>query len=355
MEIIFKRSLGTLILFLLIWCFMVSSTSAKEDGSVSAAVADARKAGVPEETVSGILALGYEHGLQADEIVEFLDVTRSAHENGFSLRSFMGKIEEGLAKGVEARNISQVLHQELDRFQFTYQLASQTMSGWKAQHMGLRPEDLARMAGTLAMGLTKTDMEVFFSGVPKAPMNQVANALEFMAGLIQSGLHQDEARDIVYAGMDSGFFARPDWRLSAMVRAAIQKDIPNDQVIPSALNVVKGKIDVVEAFQSLDLDPGAVQWGPSWSVSNGSDSGPSNGQGLAGGQGNNQEFEGPSESSGGAGSDGSGGGNGSDGHGEDGGSDGDGNDGSGGNEGSDGDGNGGSGGNGGGSAGGPGR
>lgn len=301
METMFKRSLVILISCLIVWGFMSSSASAKDNESVSAAVESARKAGVPDETVSGVLALGYEHGLKAGEMMAFLDITRSAHENGFPLGPFLGKIEEGLAKGVEAHNIARVLNQELERFQFTYQLATQTMNNWKEQNMGLRHDDLARMAGTLSMGLTKADMETFFSGVPHAPMNQIANALEFMAGLVQAGMHQDEARDVVYAGMDSGFFSRPDWRLSTLVREAVQKDIPSDRIMTGALDVVKGNMDVVGAMQGLGLDPGVLQRWPYYDGFHGGPSGPS------GGRGDDHGPSAPDEGSGSMGHGGSGG------------------------------------------------
>ena len=301
MEPIFKRSLLILVFCLMLWSCLMSPTSAKDNESVSAAVAAARKAGVPEVTVSRLLALGYEHGLKSGELENFLDITKAVHENGFPLGPFMSKIEEGLSKGVESGNISRVLHQELERFQFTSQLATQTMNSWKERNKGLRSEDLTRMSGTLAMGLSKKDMETFFSGVPRAPMNQIASALELMAGLTQSGLHQDEARGVIYAGLDSGFFLKPDWRLSIMVRVAAQKNISSDQITKSALGVVKGKMDVVEALQGLGLNPGALQQGPYYGSPQGSSSGPSNGHGPSGG---------PGEGSGGGGPEGSGGGNG---------------------------------------------
>ena len=214
----------------------------------------------------------------------------------------MSKIEEGLSKGVESSNISRVLHQELERFQFTYQLATKTMNSWKERNMGLQSEDLARMSGTLAMGLSQKEMEIFFSETPHAPMNQIASAMEFMAGLIQSGLQQDEARGVVYTGIDSGFFLKPDWRLSIMVRVAVQKNISNDQIRKSLLGVVRGKMGVAEALQGLGLDPGVLQQGPFYGSSQGSASGPSNGNG------HNQDSGGPGEGSGGGGIEGSGGG-----------------------------------------------
>lgn len=304
METIFNRCIGFITLCLLVVFFGAAVSSlAQDNGSVSTSVAAARKAGVPEGTVSRILARGYEHDLKADEMVDFLDVTRAAQEEGFPLDPLIGKIEEGLAKRIEARNISRVLHQELARFQFTRQLAVQTMNNWRERDMELRPDDLARMAGTLAMGLSKSHMETFFSGVPQAPMNCIANALEFMAGLMQAGLPRDGARDIVYAGIESDFFSGPDWRLSTMVRAAVQKDIPNERITTAALDVVRGKMGVPEALQSLHLDPTDLQRGPHIGGPHGTTSGQYDGQGQAGGHGNDQGSGGPGE---GGGSDGGG-------------------------------------------------
>jgi hypothetical protein len=319
METIFNRRIGFFVLCLILFFWAAAPSFAKDDGSVSDAVAAARKAGVPEETVSRVLARGYEYGLKADEIVGFLDVTKTAQEKGCPLDPLVAKLEEGLAKRIEARNISRVLYQEIERFQFTRQLAVRTMNIWKEQNMELRPDDLARMAGTLAMGLTKTDMEAFFSGVPQAPMNRIANALEFMAGLVQAGLPKDGAREVVYAGIQSDFFSRPDWGLSTMARVAVQKDIPNERITTTVLNVVKGKMAIAEALQSLDLDPTDLQRGPNIGGPNGTTSSPNEGQGQPGGHGNDQGSggsSGPSDpggsgGSGGSGENGSGGGNGS--------------------------------------------
>lgn len=320
METIFNRrsEFSVLCFFVCFWIAVYAFAQDKE--SVSAAVAAARKAGVPEETVSRILARGYEHDLEADEIVGFLDVTRTAQEKGFPLAPLMGKIEEGLAKQIEARNITRVLDQELARLQFTRQLVVKTKNSWKEKNMELRHDDLVRMAGTLAMGLSKSDMETFFSGVPQTSMNRIANALEFMAGLIQGGLSRDRAREVVYAGVESDFFSGPDWRLSTMVRVAVQKDIPNQWITAAALDVVRGKMGVPGALQRLDLDPTDLQRGPHLGGSDRATFGKYGHQGQYGNQGDDPGSGGPGQGSGGAGNGGSSGGNGAGGSGGGGGS-----------------------------------
>jgi hypothetical protein len=297
METIFNRYIGILILFFLLCFWIVEPSYARNNESVLIAVAGARKAGVPEETVSGILARGYEYHLRAEEIIGFLAVIRTAHENGSPLGPLMGKIEEGLAKHIEVRTISKVLHQELERFQFTRQTAIQTLNRWKGQEGDVRPDDVARMAGTLAMGLSRSDMQTFFTGVPQAPMYQIANALEFMAGLVQAGMDRDEARHVVYTGIGSNFFSDTDWRLSTMVRAAMQKNISKEKVATAAMDVVKGKMEVSEAIKRLNLDPTDLQRGPYVGGPPEAPSGQPGGHGQAGGPGGDSGSSGPGGSS----------------------------------------------------------
>ena len=296
--------------------FLIFSTvSAQDKTDVTVAVKQARDAGVPENVLSQMLAFGYKYDLKATEMANFINITRKAKEENLPIEPLVSKIEEGLAKRVQARIIERVLRQQLSHYRFSRTLAYKAMNRWGVPTQNLKPGELARLSKTLSMGISRQEMEGFFAHAPEAPIAEIVDALELMAALKQSRLQTKMSEEIVISGLKKGFFSKPAWDLPLMVDAAKVKKISEQKIRAAAIEVVSGKKSVFEAHTELGLDPKDLARGPQFwrspSESTGKGKGTVHGAGNSDGMGNGDGMGGGAGGSGGSGGAGGPGGSGS--------------------------------------------
>jgi uncharacterized membrane protein YgcG len=192
---------------------------------------------------------------------------RQAREENLPTGLLVSKIEEGLAKRVEPRIIKRVLRQESSRYRFARRILYESLNRWDMPTEGLTPGELERLSKTISMGISEQEMEGFFARAPRAPIVELVNAVEFMAALKQSGLPSDIPEKIVFTGLRNRFFSKSAWNLAVMVNAAKRKQIPDEKISATALEMVMGRKNVQEAHIDLGLDPQEMVQGPQFSVS----------------------------------------------------------------------------------------
>jgi uncharacterized membrane protein YgcG len=286
----FRKGVLLLPLFFLGYFFGFSMVSAQDKTDVTVAVKQARDSGVPENVLSQMLAFGYKYDLKATEMANFVNITRKAKEENFPIEPLVSKLEEGLAKRVQAQIIERVLRQQLSHYRFARRVAYKAMNRWGVPTQSLKPGELARLSKTLSMGISKQEMEGFFAHAPKAPITEITDALELMAALKQSRLQTKMSEEIVISGLKKGFFSKTAWNLPLMVDAAKSKKISNQKIRAAAIEVVSGKKSVFEAHTELGLDPKDLARGPQFlrspSENIGKGKGTGHGAGHSGGMGN---------------------------------------------------------------------
>ena len=170
----FRTTVKTLLsIFLLSACLSPPGVRAENSApGVSAAIEQARAAGVPEPTLNRILALSVDYRLSVADIKAFLDITRTAKVDNLPLEPLVDKIEEGLAKRVAVTSIVEVLEQKLDDYHFVQRLLlsskdPNTEEPLSAQHLNI-------FVDSLNAGVSRQELERFIQLAPKVPTPMLA-------------------------------------------------------------------------------------------------------------------------------------------------------------------------------------
>jgi len=254
------RALACLLLFLAALAWFAPKAMGQDD--VTKAVTQAKESGVPEETLNRVLLLGYKNSLKPEQLTELLHLTRAAKEHGFPPDQAVSKMEEGLAKRVQVAAIQRAVKAEMTRHAEARAMVRQTM-GRRGQGDTDIPQGLvARLANTLAMGLSAREMQGVLEAAPKASLNHLATSLEFMAALQQANIGHETAREIALQGLENNFFAKDAWSLAQLIQAAKIKNLPEKDIKAKALEVVKGQKSVTDAQKSLGVKDSDMARGP---------------------------------------------------------------------------------------------
>ena len=232
-----------------------SQAAAQGDAGVDTAVRTAREAGVPEQTLNHILALGYRHNLEAQDVARFLFMAREASEEGLPLDPLVGKMEEGLAKQIQIQTIERAVRNEMGQYRFVLNLTHMTMARHNMRDQHLVGKDLTKMTKALSMGLNASEMETFFKEAPRASMRAYANALELTSAMKQSGLEFSMGKEIAFNGLEKGYFARSAWALALTVHIAKKGGLEDARIRDAALAVVTGSKSIRSMQESLHIDP----------------------------------------------------------------------------------------------------
>jgi hypothetical protein len=140
------------------------------------------------------------------------------------------------------------------------------MARWDMKEESLRNQDLARLGKTLSMGISQKELEVFFKKSPKASIKEIVDSVEFFAALKQSDLRTEVAEEIVFSGINTGFFLITAWDLPLVVKAAKSQKISDDKIHKALKDVVMGQKGVREARTELGLKSREISRSPQLSV-----------------------------------------------------------------------------------------
>jgi len=237
---------------------------------ITAAINAARKAGVSEKAINQTLAFGYEYNLKPKTVKQLLHIYAKAAQKGLPVAPLVSKTKEGLIKRVPPALIQRVLNREISNQLFVRVIATKTLRRWKQPMTSLTPQLVTRMSKTLEMGISKEEMKLFFAKAPKAPMAEIANALEFLAALKQASLNTETATGLVFSGLKNRFFAKTAWQVPLMVKQAKHKNVSEDKIAVTTQGVMSGKTNIGMACKSLGIDPTSLAQGPQFSSVSGS-------------------------------------------------------------------------------------
>jgi hypothetical protein len=269
--------------------YSISPTHAGNETDVMTAVEQARDAGVPENLLNRMLAFGYKYKLNEIEVTRFVRMAEEAKKEDLPITPIVSKIEEGLAKRVKPQIIQQVLKKELSQYRFTRKTVLKTMSRWGMPKENLQSEELVRLSKTLSMGISEQELKGFLAKAPKAPLSEIADAVELMAALKQSHMQSETVEKMVFYGLREGFFSQTAWDLPLMVHSAKSHKLSDTKLKAAVMEVVKGEKSVMEAHIGLGLDPNDLSLGPQVSgpasASAGQGQGGGTGHGGSGGSG----------------------------------------------------------------------
>jgi hypothetical protein len=229
-------------------------------GVVAPVVEEARSAGIPETMLSRILCLSVDSRISPDHTLVLCNIFIKAKKDNLPLESLIGKMEEGVAKGIPSNTLISVLERKIEEYQFVRTLLLRKFpptaepAGWE--------DYLSLFAGSLDSGLSREEMESFIEKSPTAPLPMLAVAVENWTLLKQIGFDNNQTTKILFAGLRFRSFT-PSWRfLANIVLASRNKGIPDPAIADAAAKALSEKRELNSLMDELEFTGRDLRRGP---------------------------------------------------------------------------------------------
>ncbi len=250
MKTVFSYSL---VVFLLLCAITPKSARAVDDRTPSDALRMTRASAVDKEDLNRVLAVAERHHVSNEFTARWIARIRNTAQEGLPTSPLISKIEEGLAKNIEAGRIDAALERMMDGLRFT----SALMAKDPEAHSALTPVEhqrvLIRMNELLSAGVAKTEMSRLYDTWAPAAVEQKLEALTFFAVAKQAGLKPDEAYRIASAGIEHNHFHSFPLNLAMMIKAAKANHIETTEIVGHALKVIRGEQTVTQAHRQMGI------------------------------------------------------------------------------------------------------
>jgi hypothetical protein len=219
----------------------------------------ASEAGVPDSTISRLLAYGYDNGLKPAHISELLAlIVRVIHQK-LPPKPFIQKLEEGLAKRVDPELLVSVLSKKIENYLFV------KTSIKEVYHITLDPRDecLPIMAESLALGLSKNEFKSLLKQSPGFLKHSLAIAMENKALLKQLHFDENLMNQMLTAILGTEHLS-PEWRnLSKIISACKKRGIPDKKIHRAVVDLLKKQGRLFEILPTLGFTDRDLKHGPS--------------------------------------------------------------------------------------------
>ncbi len=218
-------------------------------------VSEVRGAGVPQEMLDQVLALGVEHCLGPDHMTRVLDVLAAAAEEQMPVAPFVRKFEEGLAKQVPPPRIEAALAGKLDDYRFAQEAVVNII---RPRPGTFHPSDLTPLGESLDLGLPPGTLLDFLENAPDAPLSTLLVGVEALALLHQIGFDNSLATDFLYKGLRHKVLSEK-WRsLPEAVVAARARSLSDSEICRIVGRVIDEEGSMEQVWEKLQADPNNV-------------------------------------------------------------------------------------------------
>ena len=221
-------------------------------GSLDDAVRAARQAGMPAETVNGLLTMGYEQKIESEKMIAFLEFLSAVQKDGLPVAPFVSKVEEGLTKRVAPPVILQVLQQRREDYQFVQKLLG-TQLRQRNQTAEVPSDYLVRLAASRYCGISRQQLEPLVVQAPRTPLAMVVRAVETRAALAQIQFDPQRADHLVRVGMERQFFTSERQDLAHVIAAARRKGVPDKQIETAVMAAMQTNGTLQDIAQPLGV------------------------------------------------------------------------------------------------------
>jgi hypothetical protein len=206
--------------------------------AVTRAVEEVRQAGVPDETVSRLLSLGYDNGVEAVSMASLVGIVGTAKKENLPLEPFVSKIEEGMAKGVPAAAIEQVLNQKKQDYLFIRSVTADYLKKYGINQQ-VTPDDLAGIAENLYSGLSRQELVSTMEQAPAVSLFTLKRVISVQASLKRAGFDPKLSDRIVSTALEHNFFARQRRGFIRAVVAGKRKGVSDEKITEAALSTIR--------------------------------------------------------------------------------------------------------------------
>jgi hypothetical protein len=154
-----------------------------------------------------ITRLGLSQGRSESEITPLLEHVNKAGERGLPTESLLNKVREGLAKGVEPRQIDPVLRQMTSRLESAHEVLEEAKGRGIAE--GNRQRALEIMAEAFSRGATVEEVRELSrlsqEGRHKATQEELAAGAKSLAVMKEGRISSKDGTALVGEGMKQGY------------------------------------------------------------------------------------------------------------------------------------------------------
>lgn len=206
--------------------------------AVTRAVEEARQAGVPDETASRLLSLGYDNGVEAGSMANLVSIVGTVKKQGLPLEPFVSKIEEGMAKRVPAASIEQVLNHKKQDYLFTRSVMADYLKK-NALQQQVAPEDLAGIAENLYSGLSRQDLVRTMEQAPAVSLFTLKRVISVQASLKRVGFDPKLSDRIVSTALEHNYFSRQRRGFTRAIVAGKRKGVSDEKITEAALSTIQ--------------------------------------------------------------------------------------------------------------------
>jgi hypothetical protein len=229
-------------------------------GAVSATVEAARSAGIQDTLLNRILTLSVDYQISSNEVVNLLDILRSAQVDGLPIGPLVAKLEEGLAKRAAPAAIAAAMERQIEDYRYVRSLIGTVVSDDSKE--SISDVDLTILAGSLSGGLSRHDLALFLREAPAAPISMLAIAAENLALMKQIGFEEKHTRQILLTGLRLKCFT-PSWRyLSRVIVLARKRGISDLEITEATIGAMKDKSDLRDLMATLEFTGRDLRRGP---------------------------------------------------------------------------------------------
>ncbi len=236
----FRRSFLCLLVFVVVVPVEVNAQNDQAGATrdVTSAVEEARKAGVPDATVSRLLALGYDNGAEAASMANLVRIVGTVKKEDLPLEPFVSKIAEGMAKRVPVASIEQVLNQKKQDYLFTRSITADYLKKYGIQQQ-VTPEDLVGIAETLYSGLSREDLARTLEQAPAGSLFTLKRVVSVQASLKRIGFDPKLSDRIVSTALEHKFFARQRRGFVRALVAGKRKGVSDEKITEAVLSTMQ--------------------------------------------------------------------------------------------------------------------
>jgi hypothetical protein len=227
-------------------------------GTIHGMVQAARIHGVPDKVLSDLLARAVDRKVAPDRVRALLGMLTEVRQEGLPMESFLGKIDEALAKGVNPAQLEAKLHERIADYKFVMRVLEEKYP----QGPSLEGPELSAVVDCLDLGLSRETLSDFLRRAPATRPAMLAIAAQNYALLQQIGFDSELGDELLRFGMAHRCLTSRWAGLFKAAAAAKRKGISDQRFAAAVEHVWKTHGDPHQVLQELGFTLRDVRRGP---------------------------------------------------------------------------------------------
>jgi hypothetical protein len=184
-------------------------------------------------------------GISPSETGDLMKVVAEAETEGLPLEPLVGKIEEGLVKGVSTSLIVTVVQRQMQALRYVKAVLPAVHNNFAAQQAWIA------IADSLGQGISRDELHAFIAQAPEAPLPMLAIAVENLSLLRQIDIEPEQILAILNTGLDHNSLD-PSYRyLAKFFVVGEDRGIPASKMVTETIRALEAGENLRQLMQRL--------------------------------------------------------------------------------------------------------